>query len=769
MNELARQDAAAVDTRQSTTTNTTTVTTTPGSTNMPACDQCRIRKVRCDRQYPECSNCKKAHVACDFSNRGKRPNVAKQLVDDFADLSSRLGHIDNAMLSMAERMDALTAMISTSIRTDLTPKEPLTELTPRPLTSQNDSIENRSNAFSDPQQPLLKSTPHIVVDENGDERFYGACSTLSLFNSAKITVERFILDLSYQYPNVASPLIPPHPRSLRLASLIAKRPSILDEVKRGYLYCPYPGPYREIDLTSDGMPLLLPPHSLLYTSLDLYCDGVSLEPPIFQKETFLKAIEQQYAPRLIQDCSYSPSSVDYETLTSLFDNCKRALQKLDDISRPRFVNVQALTSLALIARDCFPLKVFEPVFCRACQVAKSMGLQEAYISTTASTQEKTERRNLFWALFAMDKQRSLIGGIPCQLYLFESDIRLCPSVAAQDPEHIRASVSMACVMEEVYHDLYSSRAIKKTGPQQQENIRRLSGKMDAWWSTYHTILEGSRISGAYMIVSLQLRYIFHVVNVLVHRCGAYSSCNQRSLADARAAIRIIQLLRGSYFNAGGIQALEWLFRNYSIVAFYQLLDDFLSSSEPSRSSDLELLRSITNALGLVVDSKRPDSYCSRIYRVLMWYTNIASIIHNAEEGGSHTLSNLDQQQQQQPPQPLPGNPLGSSPPHQNPSPPALFPTIASPPATKQSTPPPIPELEFNSDEMNIITSTATTTTATIQPHLPNPSDFLFENADPALHLDDIYNPRTLIQPHVWDSVFGDAMLEDLEPWDGAHP
>jgi Fungal Zn(2)-Cys(6) binuclear cluster domain len=49
------------------------------SLHEPACDQCRIRKVRCNREHPKCSNCKKAKVPCGFSSRGKRVNHTKQL------------------------------------------------------------------------------------------------------------------------------------------------------------------------------------------------------------------------------------------------------------------------------------------------------------------------------------------------------------------------------------------------------------------------------------------------------------------------------------------------------------------------------------------------------------------------------------------------------------------------------------------------------------------------------------------------------------------
>lgn len=44
-----------------------------------ACEQCRVRKVRCDKKIPECSNCAKAGVPCELPNREKRVNHAKLL------------------------------------------------------------------------------------------------------------------------------------------------------------------------------------------------------------------------------------------------------------------------------------------------------------------------------------------------------------------------------------------------------------------------------------------------------------------------------------------------------------------------------------------------------------------------------------------------------------------------------------------------------------------------------------------------------------------
>jgi hypothetical protein len=44
-----------------------------------ACNECHIRKVRCNKEYPKCSSCRKSNLACGFSNKGKRVNHTKKL------------------------------------------------------------------------------------------------------------------------------------------------------------------------------------------------------------------------------------------------------------------------------------------------------------------------------------------------------------------------------------------------------------------------------------------------------------------------------------------------------------------------------------------------------------------------------------------------------------------------------------------------------------------------------------------------------------------
>lgn len=66
----------------STTQNKTSSSSSSSSLRRLACDACRARKVRCDRQDPPCSRCAKVGVTCRYSSRSK-PTPSKMDLSRF--------------------------------------------------------------------------------------------------------------------------------------------------------------------------------------------------------------------------------------------------------------------------------------------------------------------------------------------------------------------------------------------------------------------------------------------------------------------------------------------------------------------------------------------------------------------------------------------------------------------------------------------------------------------------------------------------------------
>ncbi|KAF4508921.1 hypothetical protein G6O67_005242 [Ophiocordyceps sinensis] len=72
-----------------------------------ACDQCRLRKIRCDRDWP-CANCRVAKRACSSTGAGQRPKEPRQRVlissqyeRKIDQIESRLGNIESLLKTIA--------------------------------------------------------------------------------------------------------------------------------------------------------------------------------------------------------------------------------------------------------------------------------------------------------------------------------------------------------------------------------------------------------------------------------------------------------------------------------------------------------------------------------------------------------------------------------------------------------------------------------------------------------------------------------------------
>ncbi|KAM3540993.1 hypothetical protein ARSEF1564_006088 [Beauveria bassiana] len=87
-----------------------------------ACDQCRLRKIRCDKDWP-CSNCRTAKRPCTSTGAGQRPKEPRQRVlissqyeRKIDQIESRLGSIETLLRNLATSgvpNDATSRIIST--------------------------------------------------------------------------------------------------------------------------------------------------------------------------------------------------------------------------------------------------------------------------------------------------------------------------------------------------------------------------------------------------------------------------------------------------------------------------------------------------------------------------------------------------------------------------------------------------------------------------------------------------------------------------------
>ena len=194
-------------------------------------------------------------------------------------------------------------------------------------------------------------------------------------------------------------------------------------------------------------------------------------------------------------------------------------------------------------------------------MTKRMRLQEHSSVAQIPSSQESERRDLIWALYVVDKQRVFIKGPPCRVYLFECHISLPEGTRADIGQDLRLPyLQLNCLVEEIYTHLYSVRAKRQSSTLQQEVTSRLLKGLDAWSSRFRHMLElpaDKDVRKDYIILGQKLKYMFHVLQILVVRRGVGVINADLCLRNARAALESIRALcTGTGLLNGGLLAVE---------------------------------------------------------------------------------------------------------------------------------------------------------------------------------------------------------------------
>ncbi|KAK4460093.1 hypothetical protein QBC42DRAFT_333594 [Cladorrhinum samala] len=86
-----------------------------------ACDQCRVRKIRCGRETPTCSNCRTANRPCSSTGIGARPKeprqrvlISQQYERKIDSMDTRLGRIENMLQNLTASFSKQQSLPATS-------------------------------------------------------------------------------------------------------------------------------------------------------------------------------------------------------------------------------------------------------------------------------------------------------------------------------------------------------------------------------------------------------------------------------------------------------------------------------------------------------------------------------------------------------------------------------------------------------------------------------------------------------------------------------
>ena len=225
----------------------------------------------------------------------------------------------------------------------------------------------------------------------------------------------------------------------------------------------------------------------------------------------------------------------------------------------------------MVAREYCESQVFERLCHMACLVAKSMNLHQLpRNSTGAMTETDTERSELFWALYCMDKERVFLTGQPCDFYFFDTDMQLLECEPECTLQHYAlAHTHMMSLWEEIYTSLYSSGARRKGSSHRVKQVTRLTSLFRNWGYRYKVLLTAPLAGDASTreCFQLELKYCFHVGQILYNRCGREEANKQQRMSSAYSALTIIKDIHEGSANLGNVALVGRSVLYYPYVIF----------------------------------------------------------------------------------------------------------------------------------------------------------------------------------------------------------
>lgn len=198
----------------------------------------------------------------------------------------------------------------------------------------------------------------------------------------------------------------------------------------------------------------------------------------------------------------------------------------------------------MVTREYHQSRVFDTICHVTSQAVKSTGLQlwESTENDNISDLDQ-ERRDLYWVVFGMDKQRTYISGRPLDLHFYDSDVRMFQLMTSQTLAERcwKAHVHMMAVWEEIYIYLYSFQAFRRGPAYRQSQIPKLDSLSRGWYARNGSLFsktvpaEGS-VANFWCI---ELKYVFHIGQVLVHRFSSDAGSQQVTQSNSRATLTLI--------------------------------------------------------------------------------------------------------------------------------------------------------------------------------------------------------------------------------------
>ncbi|KAL0942746.1 C6 transcription factor [Colletotrichum truncatum] len=611
----------------------------PDTRDHLACDQCRIKKIRCGKERPNCSNCNRMNLDCNWSGQGKKPNQTVVLNKSISTMGERLRLIEGNISGIQRSLQRLDLTIASRLglnNEDVHAFSGVGSSPPRSTSNQGSSTisSSSSSVVSD----MSSFGYHIVHDAQGHERCVGPSSLLSLIHS--------IDDLSMPEAEGAGANAATAREKIRELGYNTSQPLFSN--------------------VSDGSAIKEPPMLIVEALIEPYFDSINSHFPIFTREGFCRLMNTSRAEsnpafnrpfaicannmvlltlsaKALHSRSKSTStsnidrvteSIDVELIQSFISNANRAMVQVEQLLSPRLVNVQALLSLCFVAQMWLCEDVFNLALTLAAHVAKSMGLcqPQALSTSRLSHEEVQERRNVLQCLYYLDRAVCWNSG---SLSNTSGDVVMMIE-AMKRPDEPPSLMDAKFALAQIEDDLYTSFYSKNTLLCEQISMktRAIQARLQDWRAVCNLDEQDGGNGVAQVPCSrLELDISFHYARMrLMWPFVREAEARSLLLSDCRASLLLLRQLWDATSKHDHYPSFAWLIVSFPTSVIFQFASQFEDSH--SSTDDLELLNFLSTSLQNVSMFATENSYVIRFNSFVRILVRLAHDIIDGKTAGS---------------------------------------------------------------------------------------------------------------------------------------
>ncbi|KAI0551686.1 hypothetical protein F4679DRAFT_572031 [Xylaria curta] len=499
----------------------------PPALSRRACDQCRLRKIRCDKETP-CSNCRSARRSCSSTGAGQKPKEPRQRVLISSQYERKIDQIEDRLAGIETLLQQLVSAQSTPGVETITPPSSTSHghthgaRTLRASASSTDrtpsATSGRRNRGISASEKGADGDNSTLFDPEDAETFEGNSSLAAhtafasefladavrkttlgdgesinpKFDAALNSLRQIINMQNRSRQRSTAKVWSPGPRFTKSVpeneSDDDRPPSRKNFPRTNLRDLPLP-PMTLVreqlnDMTHGPVPVML---AILYTFIDYEHFADRCRQLYFSTEGASEAsfiIVNAGLTYIFFEASLTATDAakkaQYEECRVMSqNNLEIALAQLNMMMPPSAENIEALLMGACYCIDESRASVAWILVSRAAHMCRTLGYHQIHSMEDDMPQTKADKSLLFWCTYMLDKALSLRLGRASVLQDYDISLpHVTPDAKAAYPgkEVITLWIQHARVLGRIYERLYSPGALRQPESARIEQVGVLAAE-----------------------------------------------------------------------------------------------------------------------------------------------------------------------------------------------------------------------------------------------------------------------------------------------------